>query len=401
MPRSYYALLITFLAVLLSARADASDGCPATVITTLPFTDSGTTAGFVDDAQGTCLSAAAPDALYSITPAVTNTYTISLCGSGYDTGLIIRSGGNCPGTTQLYCNDDQCGVNSQLIVSLTVNTTYWIVVDGWNGNSGPFTLTVTAPNPGNDCPATNIASLPYTSTGNTCNDGNDFLNCVGNLSRDTVYSYTASANGDLLVSLCSPVTDFDSGLEVRSGGNCPGDNQIACNDDNGPGCSGVASSITFAAVTGTTYFFIVHGFSTACGNYELTVLPPPVTGRCCYSNGQSCTDGIDEATCSSLYFGVFTPNLTCGDPCPCPRDTLLVVRGLPGGSVLTWQTPTTGFDKVWSTLNRNHDGDPNDGLDTMWTLRAYFSVAPGTNTWTETDMFAPRYRAYTVTHSCP
>lgn len=379
----------------------ASDSCPATVISTLPFADAGSTTGLIDDAQGTCLGAAAPDALYSITPQATNTYTISLCGSSYDTGLILRTGGTCPGTTQVDCSDDFCGVSSQLTVLLNGGQIYWIVVDGWNGGSGSFTLNVSVPAFINDCPGTVIDTLPYVSSGNTCNDNNDFLNCVGGTSRDTVYVFTATANGDILVSLCNGGAQYDSGLEIRSDGVCPGSNHVACNDDNGPGCAGVASSITFAAIAGTTYYFIVHGFSTGCGDYILAVSPPRPAGRCCYTNGQSCTDGIDETTCLTLYSGQFTPNETCAAPCPCPPDSHLVVRGLPSGNILTWYTPSNGIDRVWSSTNRNNDGDPNGGTDTMWTLRAFNTVTPGLNTWTETDMTGPRYRAYVVTHFCP
>jgi hypothetical protein len=377
-----------------------NDACPPTVISILPFADTGSTVGLADNAQGSCLGAAAPDALYSITPALTNIYTISMCGSDYDTGLIIRTGGNCPGSTEVACNDDFCGTSSQLILSLTGGQLYWIIVDGWNGGAGPYVLSVSAPNPGNDCPATPITSLPYSSTGNTCNDSNDFTNCVGSTSRDTVYAFTATASGEILVSLCNGGAQYDSGLEVRSDGNCPGDNSVGCNDDNGPGCADVASSIQFTAVTGIPYYFIIHGFSTNCGNYILAVSPPRLIGRCCYSNGQSCTDGIDEATCLNLYLGVFTPNESCATPCPCPPDTELVVRGLPAGNVLTWYTPTPGSDFVWSTTNKHHDGDPNGGADTMWTMRASNPVLPGLNSWTEPDM-TPRYRAYTVTHVCP
>jgi hypothetical protein len=112
----------------------------AVVITALPYTDSGTTTGYVDNYTGPCFYAGgAPDVVYSYTPAATVLATISLCGSSYDTGLNVVNSA----MVSVACNDDFCGVQSQVEVSLTAGTTYYIIVDGYASGSGTYTLNVT------------------------------------------------------------------------------------------------------------------------------------------------------------------------------------------------------------------------------------------------------------------
>ena len=90
-----------------------NDACPATVITALPYTDTGSTLGMVDDFVASGGMGKGPDVIYVFIAAIAGNYTVSLCGSSYDTGLIIRTGGSCPGTTEIAANDDYCGLSSQ------------------------------------------------------------------------------------------------------------------------------------------------------------------------------------------------------------------------------------------------------------------------------------------------
>ncbi|MCB1060555.1 MAG: hypothetical protein KDB65_10000 [Calditrichaeota bacterium] len=122
-----------------------NDICPATVITGVPYYDSGTTVGdsnnFVPITP--CNTSLAPDVIYQFTPLAGGSYTISLCGSSYDTYLYVNTTGICPGTIQVACNDDFCGLQSQVTVNMTVGTTYFIIVDGFNTASGNYTLALT------------------------------------------------------------------------------------------------------------------------------------------------------------------------------------------------------------------------------------------------------------------
>jgi hypothetical protein len=124
-----------------------ADACPATVIPQVPFYGTGTTTGYANNYTGTCVGNGAADVIYQLTPTVTGSYTVSLCGSNFDTGLIIKTGGACPGTTQVDCNDDNtaaCGTTaSQITATLTAGTVYYIIVDGWSASSGNYNLSVT------------------------------------------------------------------------------------------------------------------------------------------------------------------------------------------------------------------------------------------------------------------
>lgn len=65
---------------------------------------------------------------------------ISLCGSDFDTTLAVYDECN---DRQLACNDDYCGLGSQLTVNLTANNPYRIRVAGYDGETGDYTLTIT------------------------------------------------------------------------------------------------------------------------------------------------------------------------------------------------------------------------------------------------------------------
>ena len=88
------------------------------------------------------------DVWHSFTPKFDYEYTISLCGSAFDTTLAIFDG--CGGT-ELACNDDSPPVvcpskfQSQLTISLLKDVTYFIRIAGYNSQTGDYTLTIIGP----------------------------------------------------------------------------------------------------------------------------------------------------------------------------------------------------------------------------------------------------------------
>lgn len=116
----------------------------ATVVESLPYSDNGTTAGYTNDYDEVCpyTGSTSPDVVYSYAPTDDITVDITLCnGSQYDTKLYVyeNSVGNL-----VDCNDDFCpGYVSELqAVELSGGNTYYIVVDGYNGDSGPYTIDI-------------------------------------------------------------------------------------------------------------------------------------------------------------------------------------------------------------------------------------------------------------------
>lgn len=129
------------------ATCAACNACPAA--TSIPAgggTFTGTTSVGGSFVLGSCGgSGFSPEQTFEWTPALSGVATIELCGSSYDTVVYIRDGG-CGGA-ELACNDDFCGLGSTILPTVTAGQTYTIVVDGYSGDSGPFTLTVTPPSP--------------------------------------------------------------------------------------------------------------------------------------------------------------------------------------------------------------------------------------------------------------
>ena len=125
----------------------------ATPITVLPFSGAGTTLGYTHDYDAVCpyTGSLAPDVVYSVVPCMDGALDITLCaGSDYDTKLYVYDAAY----TEIACNDDECpGYVSELTsalgtaVSVTAGATYYIIIDGWSGASGNYTIDIT----GMDC----------------------------------------------------------------------------------------------------------------------------------------------------------------------------------------------------------------------------------------------------------
>src|SRR5438034_7400 len=132
-------------------------------------TFSGTTSGASSQAGSCGNSGFSPETVYQWTPAVSGTATIQTCGAGtsFDSVLYLRSGACASGTeVSSGCNDDACpdasGLNraSRITPTVTAGQTYFIVVDGFGGAAGNFSLTVTTPVP----PTTTTTRPPTTTT---------------------------------------------------------------------------------------------------------------------------------------------------------------------------------------------------------------------------------------------
>lgn len=82
-----------------------------------------------------CGSGGAPDIWFTYTPAVNGDFTISLCGSDYDTAMELFSG-DCGTLNLLECNDDFCGLQSGVTYCGIAGETYTFRVGGYEGLTG-------------------------------------------------------------------------------------------------------------------------------------------------------------------------------------------------------------------------------------------------------------------------
>jgi hypothetical protein len=117
-----------------------NDTCATATPVVVDTTYTGTTAGATTDLTDACATDS-KDVWFSFTPDITGIYTISLCGSNFDTTLSVFT--DCSGAGLLACNDDSCGTRSQVTLNLTQGVTYLIRVAGYAGGYGNYSLIVT------------------------------------------------------------------------------------------------------------------------------------------------------------------------------------------------------------------------------------------------------------------
>lgn len=104
-----------------------------------------------------------PERGFVWTPAITGTATISTCGSSFNTVLYVRQA-TCVSGPEVACNDQFCGNQSQVSLTVQAGIPYYIIVDGYAPSSaGSGVLTVTPPTGCGDA---------ITNGSEECDDGN-------------------------------------------------------------------------------------------------------------------------------------------------------------------------------------------------------------------------------------
>jgi len=83
------------------------------------------------------------DIWLAYTAACTGTVTLGLCDSDFDTKVAVYGGTGCPSSgTAVACNDDSCGVQSELSFVASSGEIYLVRVGGFEGAQGTGTITV-------------------------------------------------------------------------------------------------------------------------------------------------------------------------------------------------------------------------------------------------------------------
>ncbi len=123
-----------------SFRQGGEDISTATPITAMPFLETGTTVGYQDDYDEACpQTSTSPDVVYSYVPVVDEMMDINLCESAYMTKMYIYRTNT---DTMIACNqfDIYCtNPRSALFnVPLVGGATHYIIIDGYNGQSGEY-----------------------------------------------------------------------------------------------------------------------------------------------------------------------------------------------------------------------------------------------------------------------
>jgi hypothetical protein len=212
------------------------------------------------------------DVWYRFDAVMSGALTVSLCGSGFDTVLAVYGGCACPPAgAPLACNDDSCGLQSQVTVNVVAGQCYLIQAGGFDGEQGEGSITLIAPGvPVNDDCADAFpiggGATPFDNLEAT----DDGPSPCGVLGSDIWYRYDATFTGDLTVSLCG--SQYDTALAVYGGCACPVSGPpLACNDD---ACD-LESEVTIAVVLGECYLIQVGGFGGEQGAGTITLTEGP------------------------------------------------------------------------------------------------------------------------------
>jgi hypothetical protein len=291
-----------------------------------------------------------PDTVYAWTPNVSGTATISTCGATtrFDTVLSLRRG-SCDSGQELACNDDTegCAVNngeenaprngSRVTLPVTAGETYYIVVDGYDGRFGTFTLTVTVAAPtrctaascddGNACTTDTcnaagtcthapVAGCSSCSSNAQCDDGNACTTDVcsaGRCQRQNAADGAACSDGNAC-----------NGAETCQAGRCAAGRTLSCDDGNPctqDSCN-PTSGCSFARVAGCS------ACTTAadCNDGEACTADACVNGRCVIqpvADGTSCTDGDFCDGLETCRAGRCAPGTApdCNDDNSCTTDS--------------------------------------------------------------------------------
>lgn len=327
----------------------AVDTCPGVELTlsgtgTQTRTASATsdTSYALADYAGTCgASSAAKDMVFQVTPDIDGTMELDLGGASatpWDAVLYVET--SCGDVaSEVACHDAVGNGGETITTQALAGQTYYVIVDGYNDASGPFTLNVaitpaycgnshveggeqcddgnTAPGDGCDascmvekknladaCPGEDLeltasgAGWTGSVTGTTVGMTPVYAGVCGSsaLAPDQVYHVKSPITGQATVSLPPALTTFDSVLYVQSGA-CEGPGAVSVGCEDGIGNGG--ETITFDAVANADYWIFVDGYSTASGAFGLDVSIAPGCGNAIVDPGEGCDDG----------------NLSSGDGC--------------------------------------------------------------------------------------
>ena len=288
-----------------SLALNGSDSCatPDAIAGNGPFSFDTTaaTTGLEGQAETLCNAYNNPpigsDVWFVWTSNINGPAVLSLCaGAGFDTKVAVYAGNACPvNGSALACNDDFCGVQSQLTFTATIGNQYMIQLGGYVYAGGPqtgtgtYTIQAPPPPPANDdcSTATVIAGsgpFPYDNVAATTGaqgQAEGICTFFGStaIPKDIWYTWTAGFTGTAQVSFCGNTTDTK--IAVYAGAGCPAaGTAIACNDDH----CGLQSLANFACTNGSQYTIQMglYAFATVGGTGTFTINQffPPTNDEC-------------------------------------------------------------------------------------------------------------------------
>lgn len=253
-----------------------------------------------------------PDAVYSFTLSSATRLFIDTSSSFFDTAISLRnstftqvSSGCDPDAG----NGDTSRLNFSSGTGLAAGT-YYVIVDGENGDAGAFNLMIRTYGPAGTAPATTFVEAADTYTtffdlgtltagtvraveGDNSSLANNVNRCTNNnnAGRDAVFRFTTAVAGNY--TFTTDGSTFDTVLSVRGSASPYNVVSGGCNDDDTSLANTAASTVTVALAANTTYFVVVDGYANnSTGRYRLRIVPPNATQTRDLMVGQTSRDAI-------------------------------------------------------------------------------------------------------------
>ncbi len=342
-------------------------GCTADFNVNAPY-NSGTvtTLGAGDD----CSLRTTEDHIYSVFLPQSGDWTFSLCGSAYDTWLTV--GTTCC-SDDLGSNDDDCGLQSEIVLTGLSAGLYWVQVEGFSG-AGDYTLDISLDTiivgnpPGTDCvdPLV-VTALPYTdANASTAGFGDDYSATACNASYiggdEKVYTYTPAANETVNITM-SQISDSWAGIQVLA--DCPDVATTCLAEANNTTATTDLVVDSLQLTGGTTYYILASTWpapQTVDYQLDITLIP---TGPTC---------AADFAVTAPYNSGTVS-TLGAGDDCALrtTEDHIYSVV-IPSTGNWTFQTCGSSYD-TWLTVGTTCCSDDLGSNDDSCGLQSGITLA--------------------------
>lgn len=271
MNRTFYAFIIAFCIASTAQAQIPNDDCAAAIGIGCGEVISGTTTGALADDASDCGTPVSAPGVWYLFQGIFSQVTATTCSNfGYDTKINVYRG-SCDALVCVGGNDDFCETGSSITFVAEEGVSYYIFVNGYDGEIGDFDLAIScAPVDEDDCLGALALECGTTVSGSTADALNDAApDCGTTISAPGVWYTFTGIDGQNILSTCGAVTSYDSKMSVYTG-SC---NELVCvagNDDT-PG-QGTCSTVIFNSTEGTTYHVLVQGYDGATGDYELSLI---------------------------------------------------------------------------------------------------------------------------------
>ncbi|MFN8698658.1 MAG: T9SS type A sorting domain-containing protein, partial [Flavobacteriales bacterium] len=354
----------------------ANDVCSGAIVVGCGASVNGSTTtlnGATNDLMPTQCGAASPDATQTANgvwyryAGNDQTVTASLCGSGYDSRISIYTG-SCGTLTCVAGNDDACGLQSEVSFNAFAGDDYYIMVHGFGGSTGTFTLNITCDElcftPNDDCATaqpitinTNGTGNPYTQN-NECSLLSSFPNatCGGTFSQhtDEWFSFNNGLRDSLHFAILpvAPAPITGSYFAALYSGTCGTPTLIGC---VGPVNVGVDGTFWLTGTPANTdYLLRIYRSSSNVatgGDYTIAV------------SGEALCTGVPAPGATTTTASVV---------CPGQPFNIAVSNNLPGGISYVYQSGPSAVGP-WTTIFTGIQSEiivPTQSVNTWYRVRA-------------------------------